>query len=159
MKIAIAADHAGFRLKEKLKEFLASKGHEVMDFGTAGEDSVDYPDFGLPAASSVARGECHLGVLVCGTGLGMSITANKIPGVRAVTCTEPFSARMSRQHNDANVLCLGARVVGEGLALEIVEAWLGARFEGGRHQRRLDKIRQIEAKHLGGETGRGRPEP
>ncbi|HHY34645.1 MAG TPA: ribose 5-phosphate isomerase B [Firmicutes bacterium] len=150
MKIAIAADHAGFRLKEKIKEYLVSAGYQLEDFGTSGEDPVDYPDFGLSAALAVMNGSCDLGILVCGTGLGMAIAANKIPGIRAVTCNDTFSARSSREHNDANVLCLGARVIGEGLALDIVKVWLNSSFQGGRHERRVNKIREIEGRYFGG---------
>jgi len=148
VKIATAADHAGFRLKEKIKEYLLSAGYEVEDFGTSGEEPVDYPDFGLAAATAVMSGSCDLGILVCGTGLGMAIAANKIPGIRAVTCGDTFSARSSREHNDANVLCLGARVLGEGLALDIVKTWLSANFQGGRHERRVKKIKEIEDRYF-----------
>ncbi|HHW18684.1 MAG TPA: ribose 5-phosphate isomerase B [Firmicutes bacterium] len=148
MKLAIGSDHAGYRLKTEILEFLKEMGHEVLDFGTHSEDSVDYPDFALKVAESVRDGESELGVLVCGTGLGMAIAANKVPGIRAVTCTDTFSAHMAREHNDANVLCLGARVTGGGLARDIVKAWLEARFQGGRHERRLAKITDIERMYL-----------
>lgn len=146
MKIAVGSDHAGFRLKGEIIAFLRAQGLEVIDMGTSGEESVDYPDFALKVAESVRNGESNLGVLVCGTGLGMAIAANKVPGVRAVTCTDPVSARLSREHNDANVLCLGARITGGLLATEIVKEWLAAEFQGGRHQTRVDKISSIEKK-------------
>ncbi|MFN3930053.1 MAG: ribose 5-phosphate isomerase B [Thermoflexus sp.] len=144
MRIAIGADHAGYTLKETLVAYLRERGIEVMDFGTHGPDSVDYPDYARPVAEAVARGEADFGVLICGTGVGMSITANKVPGIRAAAVSDVYSARMSRAHNDANILCLGGRVVGPGLAIEILETWLRTPFEGGRHQRRIEKIRQIE---------------
>lgn len=144
MIIAVGCDHGGFDLKEAVIEVLRQEGHEVRDFGTMSRESVDYPDFARAVAGAVAAGEAGLGVLMCGTGIGVSITANKVPGIRAALCAEPYSARMARQHNDANVLCMGARVVGPGLAQDIVRAFLSARFEGGRHARRVDKIRTIE---------------
>ncbi|WP_376791390.1 ribose 5-phosphate isomerase B [Thermoflexus sp.] len=144
MRIAIGADHAGYALKETLAAYLRERGIEVIDFGTHGPDSVDYPDYARPVAEVVARGEADFGVLICGTGIGMSITANKVPGIRAAAVSDVYSARMSRAHNNANILCLGGRVVGPGLAIEILETWLRTPFEGGRHQRRLEKIHQIE---------------
>ncbi len=138
--IAVGADHAGVELKDALKAFLAERGHELLDLGTHTTESVDYPDFGHAVAAKVAGGEAALGVLVCGTGIGMSMSANRHAGVRAVVCSDTFSARMSRMHNDANVLCIGQRVVGAGLAQDIVEAFLDASFEGGRHERRVGKI-------------------
>ncbi|MEM8962757.1 MAG: ribose 5-phosphate isomerase B [Acidobacteriota bacterium] len=140
MRIAIGADHAGFTLKARLTERLRASGHEVDDLGPSSAESVDYPDYAAAVAGSVAQGDVNLGVLVCGTGLGMAIAANKIPGVRAVTCSETFSARMARLHNDANVLTLGSRVIGEGLALDVLQVFLDTEFEGGRHQRRVEKI-------------------
>ena len=139
-RLVVASDHAGWSLKQVLVIALRERGHEVEDVGTDGEGSVDYPDFAHRAAERVAAGEGTLGVLVCGSGVGMSIAANRHPSVRAVVCTESYSATMARRHNDANVLCLGARVVGAGLAEQIVEAFLGASFEGGRHARRVAKI-------------------
>lgn len=147
MKIAIAADHGGFTLKEEVKELLNELGHEVYDFGTNGIESVDYPDYGLPAAEAVASGKYERGILICGTGLGMAIVANKVPGVRAVVVHDTFSAKATRQHNDSNVLAMGARVVGPGLAQEIVSVWLATEYEGGRHKNRVDKIKEIEQKY------------
>lgn len=138
-KIVVGSDHAGLELKKALVDALVADGYVVDDVGTHTGASCDYPDFAHVVAKRVASGE-GLGLLVCGTGLGMSITANKHPGVRAACVSDTFSARMTRMHNDANVLCLGARVVGAGLAIDIVHAFLGARFEGGRHALRLDKI-------------------
>ena len=139
-RIVLGSDHAGFALKEELEAHLKEAGHEVEDLGTHDDGSVDYPDFGHAVARAVIDGKAELGLLVCGTGLGVSMAANRHAGVRAAACSEPFSARMARQHNDANVLCIGARVVGSGLARDIVDAFLDAEFEGGRHQRRVDKI-------------------
>ncbi len=144
MKVAIGSDHAGFHLKEKIKEFLLSKGHEVLDFGTNSEDSTHYPIFARDVALAVQRGEADRGILVCGTGIGMSITANKFKGIRAALCLNEYMARMSRLHNDANVLCLGDRVLGVELALSIVEVWIETPFEGGRHLKRIDLIKEIE---------------
>ncbi len=144
MRIAIGADHAGYALKETLVAYMREQGLEVLDFGTHGPDSVDYPDYARVVAEAVARGEADFGVLICGTGIGMSIAANKVPGVRAAAISDVYSARMSRAHNDANILCMGGRVVGPGLAIEILETWLRTPFEGGRHARRLEKIRQLE---------------
>lgn len=144
MKIAIASDHAGLSLKNELVETTRSKGHEPMDFGTYNGDSVDYPDFATRVAKAVANGEADRGVLVCGTGIGMSIVANKYRGVRAALCTTEFEARMSRAHNDANVLCMGERVVGVGLGKAILEVFLAEPFEGGRHQKRVKKIHDAE---------------
>ena len=137
--------HAGYPLKGKVAELIKELGHEVIDLGTHSEESVDYPDFAVKVAHAVTQGEADLGVLLCGTGLGMSIAANKVRGIRAVTCGDTFSARSSREHNDANMLCIGARVTGCGLALDIVKAWLEAEFKGGRHARRVQKIADIEA--------------
>jgi ribose 5-phosphate isomerase B len=144
MTVAIGCDHAGVELKEALISLLRDRGIQYRDFGTNGPQSVDYPDFGEAVSRAVSTGEAERGVLVCGTGIGMSIVANKFPGVRAALCAEPFSARMSRLHNDANVLVIGGRVTGVELAREIATVWLETPFEGGRHQRRLDKIREIE---------------
>ncbi|HAF66741.1 MAG: ribose 5-phosphate isomerase B [Bacillota bacterium] len=145
MKIAIASDHAGYRLKTEVAALVKQLGHEVTDFGTHSEESVDYPDFAVKVARAVSQGESDRGILVCGTGLGMSIAANKVKGIRAVTCGDTFSARASREHNDANVLCLGARVTGSGLALDIVKTWLETEFLGGRHARRVQKISELES--------------
>jgi len=147
VKIAVGSDHSGFRLKQEVLSWLSEMGHEALDFGTASADSVDYPDYALSACEAVASGKAGLGILVCGTGLGMAITANKVPGIRAVTCSDTFSARCSREHNDANVLCLGERVIGFGVARDIVETWLASSFAAGRHVRRVDKIAAIERKY------------
>ncbi len=148
MKIAIGSDHAGFPLKERIKEFLVEKGHEVIDFGTTSRESTHYPLFAKDVSLAVQSGEAERGILVCGTGIGMSITANKFRGVRAALCCNEYMARMSRLHNDANVLCLGDRVLGEDLALAIVDVWLETPFEGGRHAKRVELIAEIEKEHL-----------
>jgi ribose 5-phosphate isomerase B len=148
--IAIGCDHAGVQLKATIKELLASRGLDVKDFGTNDEASVDYPDYAEMVGGAVVRGEAERGILICGTGVGISISANKIEGVRAALCADTFTARMSREHNDANVLCLGARVLGAGLALDVVAAWLDAEFAGGRHQRRIDKISALDARRTAG---------
>ena len=137
--LIVGSDHAGLELKRELAGVAAELGSDVVDLGTHSGDSTDYPDYAHQVASAVARGE-GLGLLVCGTGIGMSMAANRHRGVRAAVCGDMFSASMTRQHNDANVLCVGARVVGGGLAAEILKAFLGATFEGGRHQRRVDKL-------------------
>jgi len=142
--IAIASDHGGFELKEDIKDFLRSAGFSFTDLGAHNNDSVDYPDYGIELSRRVASGEFEKGVLVCGTGIGMSIVANKIPGIRAALVHDVFSARMSSEHNNANVLVIGGRVTGKGLARELVKTWLEAKFEGGRHQKRLDKIAELE---------------
>jgi ribose 5-phosphate isomerase B len=143
MKISIACDHGGLELKGAVASALARWGHEVSDQGVNDPRSVDYPDYALRVARQVASGEAELGVLVCGTGIGMSIAANKVRGIRAALAGDEFSARMARAHNDANVLCLGNRVVGIGAGVDIVKAWLESSFEGDRHQRRLDRIEEI----------------
>jgi len=144
MRIAIGSDHAGFRLKEKIKEFVLSKGYEVLDFGTNSTHSTHYPIFAKEVAKAVQEKKADYGILICGSGIGMSIAANKFPGIRAALCLNEYMARMSRMHNDANVLCLGDRVLGDELALSIVEAWLSASFEGGRHEERIKLIEEIE---------------
>lgn len=144
MKIAVAGDHAGFCLKTSILTFLQENGHTVKDFGAYSEERSNYPEFARTACREVAAGEYERAILVCGTGVGMSITANKIRGIRAVVCSEPFSAVLSRRHNNSNVLALGGRVVGPGLANQIVEEWLAASFEGGRHAERLELIEAIE---------------
>lgn len=144
MKIALGADHAGFPLKEHLGRFLGERGYEVEDLGTFSGDSVDYPDFAAAVGRAVAHGDAERGVLICGTGIGVAIAANKLDGVRAATCNDLFTARLARSHNDANVLTLGARVVGSGLAEEIVRTFLATAWDDGRHRRRLDKIRELE---------------
>jgi ribose 5-phosphate isomerase B len=145
MRIAIASDHAGFHLKEGVLAFLGESGYQVEDYGTDSDESVDYPDFGRRVAEAVAGGSHDRGILICGTGIGMSMTANKVPGIRAAQCEDCFTARASREHNDANILCLGSRVIGMGLALDIVEVWLASEFSGDeRHRRRLGKVASIE---------------
>jgi len=139
-QLGMASDHAGLELKQALASELAARGIAVRDYGTTSRDSCDYPDFAHAVATAIATGDIKQAILVCGTGVGMSIAANRHAAVRAVVCSEPLSARMARQHNDANVLCLGARVVGTGTALDIVDAFLGAGFEGGRHAARVAKI-------------------
>ncbi|MDK2807239.1 MAG: ribose 5-phosphate isomerase [Thermoanaerobacterium sp.] len=145
--IAIGSDHGGYELKEAIKKHLDEKGIEYKDFGTFSEESVDYPDFALKVAEAVASGEFDKGILLCGTGVGISIAANKVPGIRAANVSDAFSARYSKEHNNANVLCMGGRVVGPGLAAILVDEWLNAEFQGGRHQKRLDKITEIEKKY------------
>ena len=140
MRVALGADHAGFELKRELRDLIESLGHSTEDLGTDSPESVDYPDFAAAVASRVSQGGADLGILVCGTGLGMAIAANKVDGVRAVTCADAYSASMARAHNDANVLTLGARVVGRGIAGDIVRTFLDTPFEDGRHRQRLDKI-------------------
>ncbi len=144
MKIAIGSDHAGFELKKEIIKYLEKQGYEYKDMGTDNCDSVDYPDFGYQVANAVSNEEYDKGILVCGTGIGMSIAANKVSGVRAALCHDVFSAKATRNHNNSNVLTMGSRVVGIGLALEIVRVWLGEDFEGGRHQKRINKISEIE---------------
>ena len=144
--IIIGCDHAAYPLKEKIKAFLAGKGYPVEDVGAYSESSVDYPEFGVRVASQVSMGKYPRGILLCGTGIGMSMVANKFQNVRAALCTEPFAARMSRQHNDANILVLGGRILGDTMALETVEAWLNTPFEGDRHQRRLTMFDRLGEK-------------
>lgn len=143
-KIAIGSDGVGFELKEKITQYLRSVGLEVTDFGTHSSDAVDYPDYAAQVAKEVASGEFERGILVCGTGLGMSIAANKVRGIRAAVCHDLFTAKLSREHNDANVLALGAWVVKPEEALKIVSTWLNTNYEGGRHVKRLEKIKQME---------------
>jgi len=142
--VALGADHAGFPLKEDLKTWLIARGYDVVDLGTQSAESVDYPDFAVGVGSAIAAGKADRGVLVCGTGIGMAMAANKVPGVRAAACTDAFSARMSREHNDANILALGARITARDAAIEILEIWLGAEFAGGRHARRVEKILALD---------------
>ena len=144
MKIAIGSDHAGFGLKEEVLTLLNGSRHEIVDCGTNTTASVDYPDFGEKVSRMVSAGEADRGILICGTGIGMSMVANKFPNVRAALCNDLFSAKMSRLHNDANVLVLGGRIIGRDLAAEIVRTWLDTAFEGERHMRRLQKIKNIE---------------
>ena len=140
MKIAIASDHAGFKVKEELKKLLTSMGYEIKDFGTFSEESCDYPDFAFKAATAVSKGEAENGILICGTGIGMSIVANKIKGRRAALCWSKETAELSKKHNNANILCLGARVLSMEEIKEITKVWLSTNFEGGRHERRVRKI-------------------
>jgi len=144
MKIAFGNDHTALALKAELVPYLKAQGHEIVDCGTNTPESCDYPVYGERAALAVQRGEADCGILVCGTGVGISLAANKVNGIRAVVCSEPYSAMLSKQHNNTNMLALGARVVGAELAKMIVDAWLGAAFEGGRHSRRVDLITEIE---------------
>lgn len=144
MKVAIGCDHGGIDLKETVIATLREMNIDAEDMGTHDRNSCDYPDFADKVARAVASGQCQQGVLICGTGLGMSIAANKVQGIRAALCNEVFSARMARAHNDANVLCLGARVVGSGVAQEIVRAYFSEPFEGGRHARRVEKIAALD---------------
>ena len=147
MRIAIASDHAGYAMKDDLKRLLQESGHEVKDFGTHSTDPVDYPDFIVPAAEAVAAGQCDRGIVLGGSGNGEALVANKVPGIRCALCWESYTARAARQHNDANMLSLGARVIGTEVAREVVRVWLNASYEGGRHQARLDKIRAVEERY------------
>ncbi len=140
MKIAIGSDHGGYVLKEQVVNFLQGGGHEIIDCGCKSPDSVDYPDFAKKVCEEVIHGNSEAGILICGTGIGMSIAANRHRDIRAALCHEAFTARMSREHNNANVLCLGERVLGSEIALDIVRVWVGTDFAGGRHQRRIDKL-------------------
>lgn len=146
-RIAIGSDHGGVELKDNIAAFLQERGMEVVDCGTNGADSVDYPDFAEKVALAVVNAEVNRGIIICGTGIGISIAANKIPGIRAALVTDPFMARMAREHNDANIIALGGRVLDTDTARQCVAAWLDAAFEGGRHQRRLDKIAELEKKY------------
>jgi ribose 5-phosphate isomerase B len=144
-KIAIASDHGGFDLKESIIAHLLNTGWEVDDLGPHSGDSVDYPDFGIKLAEEVSEKKVERGIVICGTGIGMSIVVNRYPGIRGTLCSDVFTAKLCREHNDSNILVMGGRVIGKGLAAEIVNTWLNTPFEGGRHQRRLDKINQIDA--------------
>lgn len=146
MKIALGADHRGFDAKSRVLTLLKELGQDVSDFGTDSTKSMDYPDPAYAAASSVQKGECEMGILFCGTGIGMSITANKLHGIRAALCHDELTAEMARRHNNANVLCLPADLIGDALMRRIVEVWLKTKFEGGRHEGRIDKIKAIETK-------------
>lgn len=148
MKVAIASDHGGFELKKALVDFLRQRDLEVVDLGPNGTESVDYPDYAVKVAEMVSAGAAAAGILMCGTGIGMSIVANKFKNVRAAVVTDDYTARMSKEHNNANVLCLGGRVQQPKLAIELVRIWLETPYEGGRHQRRLEKIAEIEKKNL-----------
>jgi ribose 5-phosphate isomerase B len=147
MKIALGSDHGGYLLKEKIAIYLNKKNISFTDFGTHSNESVDYPDFALEVAEAVTKGQYDKGILVCGTGIGISIAANKVPGIRAALCHDSFSAKACREHNDANILALGERVIGVDLALYIVETWLNTEFQGGRHAKRVAKIGEIEEKY------------
>ncbi len=144
MKIAIAADHGGYAYKQALIPFIGELGHQVVDMGCNGPESVDYPDYGLPCAKAVAAGEADVGVVICGTGVGISITCNKVRGIRCALCGDPLTARLTREHNNANMLALGGRIIGIELAREIVRVFLSTDFLGGRHQKRIDKILHYE---------------
>ena len=146
LRIAIGSDHAGFSLKEKLKQWLIELGYEVRDFGTMSEEAVDYPDIAFKVAREVSKGGFDRGILICGTGIGMCIAANKVIGIRAALCWDKRSAELSRKHNNSNILCLGGRVLREREAMKIVDAWLTTKFEGGRHLRRVRKIMEFEQK-------------
>ena len=145
MKIAIASDHGSYDYKQELIPYIESLGHQVLDLGCHGPASVDYPDYGIPCAQAVARGEADRGVVICGTGIGISISANKVPGIRCALCTDPVMARLTREHNDANMLAMGGRIIGIELAKGIVQVFLSTEFSGGRHKTRIDKIAQYEA--------------
>lgn len=146
MKLALGCDHGGYPLMQEVKKHLEEKGIEYTDFGTYSEESCDYPDFAEKAADAVKSGACNFGILVCGTGIGISIAANKIHGIRAALCSDSYSAEMTRRHNNANMLAMGARVIGAGQALKIVDTFLSTDFEGGRHERRIQKITELENK-------------
>jgi ribose 5-phosphate isomerase B len=150
MQVGLACDHGGFELKEELKAFLKTLGIEPVDMGTFNEDSVDYPDFGVRVAKKVSQGELEKGILICGTGIGMSIVANKFPRIRAALANDLYSSRCSREHNDANILIIGGRIVGKELAKEIVKVWLETPFAGGRHKKRLEKIEALEQEKFKG---------
>ena len=152
MRVAVGADHAGYRYKTALAEQLREMGHEVLDLGTDSDAPVDYPDFGRAVAEAVAAERADRGILVCGSAVGVTVTANKVPGVRAATCHDSYSARQGVEHDDMNVLCLGERVIGIELAREIVRSFLGARFSGAeRHRRRLAKLREVERRYMTGD--------
>lgn len=144
MKIAIGNDHVAVEMKDHIMKYLKEKGHEVINCGTDSTDRTDYPIYGKMVADLVASGECERGILICGTGVGISLAANKVPGIRAVVCSEPYSAKLSRQHNNSNIVAFGARVIGIATAEMIVDEFLNAEYEGGRHQKRIDMISQIE---------------
>ena len=147
MKIALGSDHAGFVLKEQIKDYLDSRLIEYEDFGTFNEESTDYPRYAEQICKAITNLDFDRGILICGTGIGMSIAANKFHGIRAVACSEPFSAILSKRHNDSNVLCMGARVIGSGVAMLITEGWLNASYEGGRHERRVGMITRMEQRN------------
>ncbi len=144
MKLAIGSDHGGYALKEKIKDYLLNNGYNVEDFGCFSEESTDYPDYALKVAEAVSCGEFDAGILICGTGIGISIAANKVKGIRAALCHDGLTARLAKQHNNANILCMGGRTTGIETAKDIVDNWLNSEFEGGRHLRRINKITDIE---------------
>lgn len=148
MKIAIGNDHVAVEMKHHIVKYLQEKGHEVVNFGTNSDERCDYPVYGKKVADAVASGECERGILICGTGIGISLAANKVKGIRAAVCSEAYSARLTRQHNDANIIAFGARVVGQATAEMIVDEFLNTEYEGGRHQRRIDMITAIEQGEL-----------
>lgn len=147
MQIAVGSDHRGFQLKQRIVQLLSDLGHSVTDAGTNDSQSVDYPDFAKIVSQGVSEGKADRGILICGTGIGMAITANKFPGVRAITANDELTAEMCRRHNDVNVLCLSGDMLGEGPVDSLIKTWIDTEFEGGRHQRRLDKIREVEQDH------------
>ena len=144
MKIAIGNDHTAVEMKNHISAYLSEKGYDIVNFGTDSTERTDYPIYGKKVAEAVASGECELGILICGTGIGISLAANKVKGIRAAVCSEPYSARLTKQHNNANIIAFGARVVGESVAEMIVDEFLSAEYEGGRHQKRIDMISAIE---------------
>lgn len=148
MKIAIGNDHVAVKMKNHIKEYLEDKGYEIVNVGTDSEERCDYPIYGKEVADLVANGECEVGILICGTGVGISLAANKVKGIRAAVCSEPYTARLSRQHNNANIIAFGARVIGDATAEMIVEEFLNAKYEGGRHQKRIDMISAVERGEL-----------
>jgi len=148
LAVAIGSDHGGFLLKENLKEFLEEQNIDFTDFGSFSTEATDYPDIALKIAKSVASGDCEKGIIICGTGIGVCIAANKVRGIRAALCHDVFSAQMTRKHNNSNILTMGERVIGAGLAIEIVKTWLETEFEGGRHDRRIEKIGNIEKSEM-----------
>lgn len=155
MRIAMGNDHTAIEMKDTIKDFVIDKGHEVLDFGTNCPESCDYPVYGEKVARAVIKGDADLGIAICGTGVGISLACNKVRGIRACVCSEPYTARLSRMHNNSNVLCFGSRVIGEEMAKMITEEWLNARYEGGRHQRRVDMVMDIEnRKYSEDESGR-----
>lgn len=145
MKVAIGSDHRGYEAKERIKRALTQMGHDVVDFGTRTDHSTDYPDYALPVCGAVQTGEAERGVLLCGSGIGMCMTANKVHGIRAALCHDELTAEMSRKHNDANVLCMGGDLLGEELMRRMIEIWMSTAFEGGRHERRVKKVMDVEA--------------
>ena len=144
MKLAVGADHGGYALKTFILKYLTEQGHECVDYGCDSPERCDYPIYGERVARAVASGECELGVLICGTGIGISLAANRVPGIRAAVCSEPYSAQLTREHNNANIIAFGARVVGEGTAMTIVDAFLNAKFQGGRHAERVAMLDDIK---------------